>query len=43
MSFFDKVFCSLVVYWSDSDGKEIRLTLMGEGDDVEGLSISKEN
>lgn len=34
---------NLVVYWSDRDGKEVRLTLMGEGDVIDGLSISREN
>lgn len=34
---------NLVVYWTDRDGKEVRLTLMGEGDVVEGMIISREN
>lgn len=29
------------VWWFDKDGKEVRLTLMGEGDVIEALSISK--
>jgi len=34
---------NLVVYWTDRDGKEVRLALMGEGDVIDGLSISREN
>lgn len=34
---------NLVVYWMDRDGKEVRLTLIGKGDVVDSLSISREN
>lgn len=33
---------NLVVYWMDRDGKEVRLTLIGKGDVVDSLSISRE-
>lgn len=32
---------NLVVYWMDRDGKEVRLTLIGKGDVVDSLSISR--
>lgn len=34
---------NLVVYWMDRDGKEVRLTLIGKGDVVDSLSISRDN
>lgn len=34
---------NLVVYWMDRDGKEVRLTMIGKGDVVDSLSISREN